>query len=94
MYIIIDGKVDFMNNMEKYPLSIKEIQEIEQDLSVKDLTKQFQKYINQTGINEIKAKRQLRRAMTFKNASPFLDKLKSRLSTQMAGMVMTVNEKR
>jgi hypothetical protein len=41
MYIIIDGKVDFTNNMEKYPLSIKEIQEIEQDLSVKDLTKQF-----------------------------------------------------
>ena len=32
--------------------------------------------------------------MTFKNASPFLEKLKSRLSTNMANMVMTVNEKR
>ena len=32
--------------------------------------------------------------MTFKNASPFLEKLKSRLSTNMANMVMTVNEKK
>lgn len=43
--------------------------------------------MNQTGINEIKAKKQLRRAMTFKNDSPFLQKLKSRLSTTMADMV-------
>lgn len=37
MYIILDGQVEFSNDMEKYPLSVSQIYELEADMSVKDL---------------------------------------------------------
>ena len=52
MYIIIDGKVDFSVHMRDEQLSESEVRELGDDVGIKDIAKDFNKFKHQHNLFE------------------------------------------